>query len=161
MHDDAVGPTKRLKKRTVAESLRVQEEHNSRHDRWLKRGRSAVGSWRPQRQRRIGARRHLENLDNQLLVATSFQGLNTFAPKPKQLQWEDWRRWPSIQLAQDMGSDGLSAYHAYVYHFRANAILWPDPSHGVHRDVQMTLKECCLWRVFLLAMVGWSLSFGP
>ena len=73
----------------------------------------------------------MDNVDSQLLAATSFPGLDFFAPKPGQKQWEGWRLWPSIQLAQDMGSGGLRAYHAYIHHYRANVILWPDPSYGV------------------------------
>jgi hypothetical protein len=61
----------------------------------------------------------------------------------------------------DKGSDGESAMNALVYKFGLNLWQWPDPSHGVNRDIDLALKHCNLYHFWLLMLVSWNLPFGP
>lgn len=82
---------------------------------WLQRDAgSQPASWRPAKLYRQGAKAWLVTLDNQIQQCTRFNGLAHFQWRDI---WLDWRRWPSVSMSVDLGSDGTSAWHSLAYHF--------------------------------------------
>lgn len=60
----------------------------------------------------------------------------------------------------DLGSDGNSAMHALIYKFGANAVQWPDASHGATRDVTLLLSRLSLKNFWVLMCTSWNLPHG-
>lgn len=98
-----------------------------------------MGAWRPQLIHRKGAKKWLVMTDNQLAVHISMKpsGWAFFKPDPELQRWSSWRTAPCISVARDLGSDGLAASMALLYHFKINAIFYDDFSHGANCDLKV------------------------
>eukprot|EP00971_Amphidinium_carterae_P023864 470641-Amphidinium_carterae.1 len=51
-------------------------------------------------------------------------------------------RWPSLSLALDQGSDGMSAFHYMANKLGLNVSLFCDPSHQWQRDIIGAWTSC-------------------
>lgn len=130
---------------------------------WLTRG-SEDGSarpatWRPIKFHRLSTKWWLVSLDNQVQTSTRFAGLDAFNWTP--LWPKDWRLWPCLGLSMDLGSDGVSAFHAMCYKWRVNVFLLADESHSIKKSFNEMLRMTGLWELFLLMLVTFNLEFGP
>jgi hypothetical protein len=134
-----------------------------RHKAWMQRshGKGDSSAWRPRTMHRVAARKWADALDTQLRTSTVVSGLGYFGPNDALPSWADWRSWPGLGIAQDQGSDGVSGFWALSYHFGLNVWQWPDASHGVNRDIDLSLKHCHLFGFWLCMLISWNLPFGP
>eukprot|EP00974_Lingulodinium_polyedra_P098658 9562105-Lingulodinium_polyedra.AAC.1 len=134
-----------------------------RHRAWL--GRSEVtaktGSWRPQKLHRVAAKRVLTHMDSQFRAVTGLSGLRFFAPDANIGLWQDWRSWPHLLVACDLGPDQTAAMHYILYQLQLNCTMAPDPSHGAHRDMILLLKRVDLYPFWILMLISWNLPHGP
>ena len=132
---------------------------------WLKRGskQDAGESWRPKEQYRLSAKRWACHIDNQLQVTGGVDGLKHFRWLADAEMWKDanWRQWRHLSISMDLGSDGVAAMHALMFHFLICIWMMPDPSHGCNRDVDLAICHLGLKPFWLLMMVCWNLPFGP
>ena len=109
-----------------------------RQKSWLERGDgTAPVAWRPVKLGRQGARAWLTAIDNKLKTSTCCRGLVDFNWTA---EWGDhWPTWRGLGVSIDLGSDGVSAWHAMVYHWRINSWLFPDESHSCKNS----FFRCC------------------
>lgn len=134
-----------------------------RHKAWLQRGevKGEEKAWRPKTVYRVAARKWADVVDLQLRTSTVVSGLAHFLPNDRLPIWSDWRTWPGLGISKDQGSDGEASFWALSYHFGLNVWQWPDFSHGVNRDIDLTLKHCNLFGFWLCMLISWNLPFGP
>ena len=66
-----------------------------------------------------------------------------FFKKEDSEAWRDetWATWPSLQLAIDQGSDGLSGSFALEHFFGCNIRRFCDYSHGAHKPLLQALNK--------------------
>lgn len=151
-----------LAKRRLLDDVVVSVNPVAKRQRaWMSRESQAKpASWRPTRHYRLGAKWWLLALDNQVRQSTRFEGLSSFV---RQESWDEasWAAWPGFQLAGDLGSDGVAAWHCMVYHWRMNALLVPDESHSAKNAFTQMLKAVGLQSLVLLMVISWNLEFGP
>ncbi len=129
---------------------------------WLRRtidGKDAA--WRPVKYNRTSAQRWIYTLERQLQTSSDKGGLLYFQYDAKNRNFADWRRWPYLTIASDLGSDGVCGWHALAWGFDINTVLYPDPSHGCQRTMENALKQGGVWEFWLLCMITWNLEFGP
>ena len=136
-----------------------------RHRFWLnkKPGKGLQKSWRPKTQHRCSAKKWLRCVDNQLRAGTATTGLAWFKYDAENPQWLDarWDRWPYLMMCIDLGSDGLCGYMSAERHFKLNADLCPDWSHGGNRDVMLGLGQSGLKGMFQVLVMMFNLPHGP
>ena len=136
-----------------------------RHKLWLqpagKRANLGSGSMRPMTIHRCGAKRYLQNMDNQIRVMTQHSGLVFLVRKPADPLWLDWRTWPELTIVHDLGSDGNTAYHAAAYKLQLNLIRIGDFAHGGNCDFFNALKATNLFQFWLLFLIVLNVPFGP
>ena len=89
----------------------------ARHREWLLRERPGkqTGLRRPLVKYRMAARKWCRVVDNQIRVCTIHRGLSFFKKDPESPLWRDWRFWPGLGVASDLGSDGNAGLHALMY----------------------------------------------
>lgn len=75
--------------------------------------------------------------------------------------WGGWREWPGLSICCDLGSDGVSAWHALSYFWEVNAWLFPDESHSCKHSFMQVVKNIGAWPLLLILLVSWNLEFGP
>ena len=146
-------------------SRRVGSAQKERGIAWLGRGSKAKRSgitWRPKKIHRKAARRWCREVDNALRQGTTIRGLGEFAHDVTP-RWSptNWATWPSLSISLDHGSDGFAAVHALQYALSVNLTVYPDPSHGAHRDFILLLQALNLWPMWALMLVSWNLPHGP
>lgn len=90
-----------------------------RHRHWTARHvvKGQRDSWRPKLVHRQAAEKYLKLLDNQVRGSSCFGGLESFRFIEGDERWVEssWRVWPSMTIAADQGSDGVSALHSLMY----------------------------------------------
>lgn len=138
---------------------------SARHRGWLKRRATAeTVSWRPRKRFRVGARKWIAALDNQVRVTTCWRGLVDITPDSSE-EWaaSNWRRWPFLACAADQGSDGVAGWHAMAFMpgLQMNTFAWWDPAHGACNDMQASFRELGLLPFVLLALCVHNLAHGP
>lgn len=69
--------------------------------------------------------------------------------------------WPHLSLAMDQGSDNVALTFFLRYAQKVNCEVWWDISHGVWRDVDLTVGEVGLRPFVRLATIGLNLGHGP
>lgn len=155
---------KRARGESPPASVPPRTEDTTRHRAWLDRG-SAQGnacSWRPKPVYRVGAKRVLAELDNQVRQSCPLPGLKHFQPCPEKTgPWSCWRTWPHINVTHDLGSDMLCASNAAENEFKLNYTKMPDFDHGCQRSLIEMLKGAGVHEFFLLMVVSWNLPNGP
>jgi len=110
---------------------------------WLQRCETQQAqSFRPRTLHRVGAKKCLDFQDNQLRTSLGINGLAFFKPNFSLKAWLDWRTWPALTVAMDLGPKNNGAAHAAMYKFGLNYVQWADASHGAHRDFVLWLKAC-------------------
>ena len=122
---------------------------NSRHLSWIRRFATKDGStaarWRPVKKHRIHAQKWIAMTDNMFRVGTGLPGLVHFkrTAVTDDRSWvpESARRWPHLHLAQDQGSDGVSAIQACLRKLDLHIIEWWDESHGIQNDMFDVMKK--------------------
>ena len=136
-----------------------------RHRRFLCRQSDARGNatWRPKPQYRAASKRWCSDLDNGVRVSTVHPGLAHMQMDGTNPLWANWRTWPTLMVAMDLGSDGVCGMHSLQYkpEWKLNIIPLPDPSHAGNCVVNEALKEAGLQQVWLLYLVDWNLPYGP
>lgn len=143
---------------------KVMEDCAARQQCWLQRKRAPaeLGSSRPTKRHRIGAKHFLEGLDNTLRATTPLRGLADFvlpSDRSASSSWQSWVSWPHLTLAIDQGSDGLCA-SSWLRHIGLNISLIPDMSHGCHNDYLDSLKDMNLFKFLVLLLVPLNLEHG-
>ena len=93
--------------------------------------------------------------------STPHPGLRFLVYDEESPAWADWRSWPTLTVAMDLGSEGVCAYNAMSYHFDMCCWMYPDPSHAAQRSFDQGLKTVGLWDLWLCLMVTWNLEYGP
>eukprot|EP00972_Heterocapsa_arctica_P113284 16436281-Heterocapsa_arctica.AAC.1 len=99
---------KRARGESPAASVPPRTADQTRHRAWLTRGSSQgnAASWRPKPVYRVGAKRVLAELDNQVRQSCPFPGLKHFQPCPEKTGPRScWRTWPHISVTHDLGSE--------------------------------------------------------
>jgi hypothetical protein len=97
-------------------------------------------------------------VDNALRVGTG-RGLATFRrPADESLSPFEW---PRLSLAPDQGTDGLAALSFLMYDQSINIDITPDTSHGMWRDVQLSIKRTGHWSFLLLMVASFNIVHGP
>lgn len=144
---------------------KVMEACSARQQCWVQRKRAPadLGSTRPNKRHRTGAKHFLQGLDNTVRVSTPLRGLSDFlrpSSGPLPPQWEAWPRWPHLSLAIDQGSDGLCGA-SWLRHLGLNISLIPDWSHTCHNDYLDSLKDMQLFKFLVLLLVPLNLEHGP
>jgi hypothetical protein len=69
--------------------------------------------------------------------------------------------WPHLVWAADEGSDNLAALHYMQRHTGCNIEYFNDPSHGVSRDFEYSLKVSGLYLHQMLCCTAWNVGHGP
>lgn len=105
---------------------------------WIKRKEAPreLGSCRPSKRHRLGAKHWCQGLDNTLRRSTPLGGLGAFAlppPEKRSGHWEAWPRWPHLLLTIDQGSDGLCGA-SFLRSQDINLSVLPDMSHAANND---------------------------
>jgi hypothetical protein len=127
---------------------------------WAKRGQGSSNTWRSRPVYRVGAKKYLAHYDNQLRMSTPLPGL-VFYKKDVALDiWKNWRTHPHLLLPQDLGSDGVTAVSAAIYHYKLAVTRLPDFDHGLQRSLWEVMKGAGIYEFFLLMCVSWSLNCG-
>ena len=133
----------------------------ARQRAWLTKASAKKANWRPVDLKRVGAKRWLQNLDNQVQWSTPWTtGLSHLIPSDANSVWEHWSQWPHAALSIDLGSDGLAGAMALQYHWKANIHLRPDPSHGGTCDFDLALGAAEVKGLWLCLVLSWNLPFG-
>ena len=141
-------------------------DDQDRHRAWTTRGRkgkdtNSSASWRPRHIYRVATKRLLGMWDNQVQGSTPLRGLVHYKKDTKRAEWANWRTWPHLGMATDLGSDCVCATNCAIYHFELNFTRTPDFDHGAQRSLIDTLKNAGLYEFFLLMVVSWNLPNGP
>ena len=130
---------------------------------WLCRRSATYTSWRPRTLHRMASKRWLCNLDQQVMVSTAWaDGLKHLRPIPEDPVWDpkNWRQWPHLSIAMDLGSDGLCAVMAAMYKYGLNVSMRPDPSHNGCCDFDEALRVCGIKGFWLCMVISWNLPYG-
>lgn len=129
---------------------------------WLRREcGEQPSSWRPTKLHRTSARKWVLALDSQIAHSTDKGGLAWFIYDASSPTWSDWRQWPLLTIASDLGSDGVAGFNALCWGYDAHVVLYPDPSHAVQRSFENALKGAGVWNLILLCVISWNLDYGP
>ena len=121
-----------------------------------------TSAWRPRKVHRTSAKLWCSMLDNQFRCCTARIGLAFFQPQAVPAgPWLDWRTWPHLNVAMDLGSDGNCGFHALERRFRLNIDQWNDPAHGCHRDLDLSIGAVGLHGFWLLLVVSMNMPHGP
>ena len=75
--------------------------------------------------------------------------------------WSDWRNWPHLMFALDLGSDGNTATSAWLYLLDLCVTKVPDLDHGLMRGLLESLKACHLYEFVILMLVSLNFFNGP
>ena len=70
-------------------------------------------------------------------------------------------KWPYLSLAMDQASDNMSLSFFLRYKMMVNLDCWWDMSHGVWRDVDLTVGDLGLRPFVRMATIGLNLGHGP
>ena len=156
--DEAAAAAKKKRGGKAAEAFGCPDDFSQRQASWIA-GPQKQQSWRPVKLHRLGAKHWLMCLDNQIRVSTVFGGLSYFIKDT----WTDKCPfdWPGLQLSIDLGSDGVSAWHALLYHWNIIAWLVPDESHSIKNYLLEVLKAIGLYDLWLLLLISFNLEHGP
>lgn len=134
-----------------------------RHRAWILRGAPGAepNSWRPRTLHRVPAKRVLTYMDAQIRITTGLSGFKAFVKEGGGEPWTDWRKWPHVGVAMDLGSDQNATMHFLLYGLKAKASMIPDGSHAAHRDMVMLLRRMDLYPFWVFMLVSWNLPHGP
>lgn len=152
------------KKRTLLDLTGGCESDLAKRQKcWLMRSSQdcAPKALRPPALQRTAAKRWLLALDAQLRCSTVHPGLQYFMYDLALPEWADWRRWPTLAVSMDLGSDRVAGYNALAHLYDGCVWQWPDPSHAAQRSFDQALRSTKLWDLWLLLMVSWNLEYGP
>lgn len=69
--------------------------------------------------------------------------------------------WPRLNVAMDLGSDGVAFMNFARYQKRLTLLLVPDTSHGVRNGVDEALSACGLRGHMFLLMMAMNTPHGP
>lgn len=132
---------------------------------WIKRKEAPgeLGSCRPSKRHRLGAKHWCQGLDNTLRRSTPLGGLGAFAlppPEKRSGHWEAWPRWPHLLLTIDQGSDGLCGA-SFLRSQDLNLSVLPDMSHAANNDFVDGCKDVGLYKFIVLMLVPMNLEHGP
>lgn len=78
----------------------------------------------------------------------------------EQPPWVEWRKWPSMTLAMDMGGDNMAAFWWLVHKDVAITPIW-DWSHGTSNDWKGMLRSAGLMPFWTLTIVAFNSASGP
>ena len=118
--DESAVQEQRGIKRSASQGSSSLQEVVKRQKAWLTRYVGGErGGWRPQKQHRVSAKRWCAHVDNQVRHSAGGPGVIEFQRQDTP-QWADWRLWPHLMIALDLGSDGLSGYMAMERKFLLN-----------------------------------------
>jgi hypothetical protein len=98
-------------------------------------------------------------LDNALRISVG-EGLVRYR-MPDPAAGVDPLKWPRLSLAPDQGTDGMAAVHYLMYSKGINIDMTPDTSHGMWRDVQLSIKRAGHWSLLLLVTACFNIFHGP
>lgn len=140
----------------------VASERQTWRDRALqflkKRGCSDEGTAKARKRHRVTAFAWCLAVDSALRVGTG-EGLARF--KRQSDGALSPLAWPRLSLAPDQGTDGLAALSYLMYDQGINVDYTPDTSHGMWRDVQLSIKRCGHWSFLLLLVSCFNIFHGP
>ena len=97
-------------------------------------------AWRPVAVYRAAAKKICNFIDNLIRQMTVYDGLNYFVYDGESDVWGDWKRWPSLILPSDHGSDMVAALFALIYGFDINCSKVYDSSHANNRTNDAVLS---------------------
>lgn len=134
---------------------------------WIKRKEAPgnLGSSRPSKRFRLGAKHWCQGLDNAFRASTPLRGLIDFvkpddAEEEASERWSNWRRWNHLTLVVDQGSDGLCG-GSWLRAAGANITLVMDMSHGGNNDFLDMLRDLNIYKFWILLMIPLNLEHGP
>lgn len=129
-----------------------------RHRMWLKRKQATA--WRPAKRARLAAFHWGQAVDHQLQLSAG-SSLQSFE-QPRDIQdREAALQWPKLNVAMDLGSDGVAFLMWARYHRNLNIELVADSSHGVHNGVEEALASVGLRGHMYLLMMAINTPHGP
>lgn len=163
-HLEQERPATAERKRTFIDLTGGAESRLSKRQKaWLSRSHEEVqpSAYRPATLQRTVAHKWLLAVDAQLRNSTAHLGLKFFVYDESLPIWADWRHWPTLAIAQDLGSDGVAAHNAMAHLFDMCVWQFVDPSHAAQRSFDGALRAAGLWDMWLLAVVTWNLEYGP
>ena len=96
----------------------------------------------------------------QMMSISTVFGWTMFQVPRDPKEWGDPLSWPSATLTIDQGGDGWSAGFFLASLF-LNIIIFPDMSHRVWNDVQLSIQDCGWWYILLLLVAIQNLDHGP
>ena len=141
---------------------------NTRHRLWSKRCLRAPGvgdsADKVKKKPRYEASNWVLHVHNMLKASTMWEdGIKDFIYDGSKHEWSNanYMSWPTLTLASDQGSDGMSGAHGLLYLLRASlTIIW-DPWHGAAWDFEAAAKACGLWPLVLAFLIVVNLPQGP
>ena len=145
----------------IAQKEKAAKESAAREHAWLRRGaKTSASLWKPKKFHRLQAMRWLCSLDHQFKLITSHKGLVHFKHDGNDPARLDWRTWPFACIGLDLGSDGCSGLHGAMYfdEWVLNVDGMQDHSHGGNRNIYKSLKQCDLYGLVLLGVVGFNVA---
>jgi hypothetical protein len=137
-----------------------------RQKAWLSRGNfaTAPATWRPRKLHRSAAKKWAFALDCQFKLSYGHVGLSLFQkPQPPKLMlgpWSNWRTWPHLNISQDLGSDGNTAFHGLERLFGLDCDQTNDECHACNRDLDLAIKHVDLWGYWLCLMISFNVPHG-
>ena len=149
-------------KRAVKEA-NPKDAHKDRQVSFLNRESPnvSVSSWHPQKVHRGHAKNWCRTLDSQFQISSSLSGLDFFVRKPNDSLWADCFNEPPAAIAQDLGSEGNTGFHALEREFKLNTEQWNDQNHANNCDWNGMMGSMGMVGAQLLNIVGWNIPFGP
>lgn len=142
------------------EQLRPHEQWQAQALRWLgKRKADQSGEVSAPKKRKVHRKKTylwLRAVDSILQRCTG-RSLMAWAPHPPLAPLS----WPHLSIAADQGSDALAGQYWMKMQCLANVTYWPDISHGVQRDLELTWKDLRLTSLVRLVTVVMNISHGP
>lgn len=110
-------------------------------------------TWRPAKRARLAAFHWGQAVDHQLQVSAA-SSLQAFEQPVDIQERQDPLMWPKLNVAMDLGSDGVCFLMWARYHRHLNVELVADSSHGVHNGVEEALSSIGLRGHMYLLMVA-------
>jgi hypothetical protein len=131
--ETGVGWKRRKRAHGQLMGVKPEESDNGRHKAFLGNHSRKFSKRAPIY--RISSKKEIAALDNQIRVSSDKEGLRFYAYNEDDPVWakSNWRNWPHMNFAQDLGPNILCATNALIFHFLVNMMRTPDFDHGIQR----------------------------
>lgn len=143
-------------------AIQQRQCQSARHSAWLNRGSTSPLSWRPRIFHRRSSCAWITALEAQYRGGTkSKQGFKRLELREDNEEFKSWETSPIVVIPMDLGPNGVAGLFAMQYRFSICAEGFPDPSHGMHCDLDGAIGAVGLRPVLITGVINSNLEAGP